>query len=284
MSKVDNLIHENTVISIREITPANAAKILDEKNFSNRILSETRVNQYKRAMVDGEWQFNGDPIRFSSDKVLSDGQHRLKAVVLSGVSQSFLFVENLPRKSALTIDIGKARTGGDVLSIEAGVGPGIAATFSGCIQKYITYKSYGHIGHGGRNKLTNTQVVKEFRNNNEFLIDRFNWLSENLPTKGSLIPKSDALLLLMVTGEIDIEQSNAFIESILSGVGITTKGQISHLRDYLIDCKTGMISDTLSNKLKTIIKVWNSMRSGKEITQRGRIRFNHKKEEFKVAI
>lgn len=281
---MDKLIHENTVITIREITPANAAKILDEKNVSNRVLSQTRVNQYKEAMIIGEWQFNGDPIRFSSDKVLSDGQHRLNAVVLSGVTQSFLVVENLPKKSSLTIDIGKGRTGGDVLSIEAGVGSGIAATFSGCIQKYVTYKLHGHVGSGGSNKLSNTQVVREFRENKIFLLERFNWLSENIKTKGSLLPKADILLMLMLTGEIDIEESNNFADAVLSGVGITTKGQISHLRDYLIDCKTGLITDTINNKLKTIFKVWNSMRNGKEITQRGRIRFNAKKEEFKAVI
>ena len=66
------------------ITPSIAEEMLLH-NGVNRTLNYNRVNQYADDMKSGKWQLNGECIKFYADGSLCDGQHRLKAIVSSGV-------------------------------------------------------------------------------------------------------------------------------------------------------------------------------------------------------
>ena len=67
------------------LTPALAAEWLNS-NTCNRPLSTLRASRYARDMKAGDWRFNGETISFTADGRLVDGQHRLTAVVESGVT------------------------------------------------------------------------------------------------------------------------------------------------------------------------------------------------------
>lgn len=99
------------------ITPQIAEMLLNG-NTGNRRLSEQRVISLAEVMRQGKFKFNGDSIRVSVSGVLLDGQHRLSAIVKSGISQQMLLVTGLPDDVFNTIDIGAARTTSDFLSIK----------------------------------------------------------------------------------------------------------------------------------------------------------------------
>ncbi|MDP2620568.1 MAG: hypothetical protein Q8P46_10395, partial [Hyphomicrobiales bacterium] len=67
------------------ITPELAREWLEKTNRKNRPLSELKWTAYAVDMLEGRWQYNGDAIRFGSDGVLLDGQHRLMACVEAGI-------------------------------------------------------------------------------------------------------------------------------------------------------------------------------------------------------
>lgn len=68
------------------ITPELAEEIL-KRNARNRGIRRAKVKEYAKAMEEGRWQLNGDNITFGARQyILLDGQHRLHACVLSGVS------------------------------------------------------------------------------------------------------------------------------------------------------------------------------------------------------
>lgn len=98
------------------VTPDLAEKWLGV-NTHNRHVRPAVVDRYARDMIEGEWQYNGDPIRISESNVVLDGQHRLLAVVQSGVSIRSLIVTGLPDESQNTMDIGTSRTMGDQLRL-----------------------------------------------------------------------------------------------------------------------------------------------------------------------
>ena len=50
-------------------------------NTQNRVLSQATVNRYAALMKDGEWAKISDMISFDSDGTLTNGQHRMEAVV-----------------------------------------------------------------------------------------------------------------------------------------------------------------------------------------------------------
>lgn len=104
-------------VNTEVITPALAAEYL-KANTNNRPCAKMRVYDLAGAMKRGEWVLNGDAIRFSEDGVLLDGQGRLKACVLAGVSFETMVVRGLPPESFKTMDLGKKRNAADALAIE----------------------------------------------------------------------------------------------------------------------------------------------------------------------
>ena len=97
---------------ILKVTPEMAQQFLT-RNAKNRKVKVTRVNQYANDMATGKWQESPEPISFYADGTLRDGQHRLMAVVKSGVSQDFLVVRDVPNDSTIC-DRGAYRTLSDI--------------------------------------------------------------------------------------------------------------------------------------------------------------------------
>lgn len=280
---MDNLIHENVVVSIKNISPANAAKILDAKNIQNRSISKTKVYEYTKAMRNGDWLFNGDSIRVSSEGVLLDGQHRLTALVKSNTSQYFVVIENMHKEVGLTIDTGKNRSGGDVLSLELGVKKGVAAVISGAIKIFYRHGIGKTFSNTGTDRLSNVQIIEQYKQNKELVNYCVNWMDENISKQGAILQKSEMLGLLMILSDIDQDECATFCEMVFCGLGINNVCSQSHLRDYLLLCKSKMKPSTQTQRLHTIIKVWNSVRSGRDIKNKSNIIFKSGRDVFKQA-
>jgi hypothetical protein len=90
--------------SVETITPEMAAKYL-ERNNSNRKINKGRVTVYAKDMIDNNWT-DGSPIGFFADGDLADGQHRLLAIVESGVPVVMTVIYNLAKESKLNHNTG----------------------------------------------------------------------------------------------------------------------------------------------------------------------------------
>lgn len=281
---MENLIHDNVVVSIRKITPANAAKILEAKNIKNRAISRGKLGEYINSMKNGEWLFNGDSIRISSDGVLLDGQHRLTAVARSGVSQYFVLIENMQKEVGLTIDIGKVRNGGDVLALEAGVTNSIAQTMSGAIKAFNKHESNKTMSRSGIGRLTNTQIVEEYKSNKDLIKEAMCWVDDNISKQGALLSKSEALAMVLILCNTGSKSWKNFCEMVLCGTSISGVCTQSLLRDYLLSCRLNPKKSNQHQRLCTIVKCWNSIQSKREITTKSAIPFNQSRDKFKKAM
>ena len=76
------------------ITPAKARKML-ERNTNNRKVNKSHVAALARDIKNGHWFTNGQTICFDCNGVLTDGQHRLLAIILSGVTVESLVAYNV---------------------------------------------------------------------------------------------------------------------------------------------------------------------------------------------
>ena len=85
------------------VTPELAAVYL-EKNVSNRKLSRGQVLLISKQMQEGKWKKTGDTIKFSVTGRLLDGQHRLSAIVDSGVSQFLMVARGLDSNAFDVLD------------------------------------------------------------------------------------------------------------------------------------------------------------------------------------
>lgn len=98
------------------ITPAIAQEWL-KQNTKNRNVSQQKVNAYAEDMSSGNWRDHHQGIAFYCDGTLADGQHRLLGIIKSGVSVPMLVTFDVPRESAIGIDVHRARKTDDVLRI-----------------------------------------------------------------------------------------------------------------------------------------------------------------------
>jgi hypothetical protein len=108
-SKLDGLCYFKTVIS------PDIAKELLTLEKRNRRRRCGAVTNYARYMTTGKWTLNPAPIVFDIAGELSDGGHRLDAIVKANIPIDFIICCGLVKKSRDGIDQGNPRTVADVV-------------------------------------------------------------------------------------------------------------------------------------------------------------------------
>mgnify|MGYP006267278459 CR=1 FL=1 len=81
-------------VTVEVITPAEAQGYLNN-NAKHRPIKDKKVAEYMEKMQDGQWKLNGKTICFDSNGRLLNGQHRLSAVVRSGVPLTTVVIRGL---------------------------------------------------------------------------------------------------------------------------------------------------------------------------------------------
>ena len=102
-------------VKLTTVTPEWAEETL-KKNIGNRPLNIQHVDKLAKEMTKGRWKVNGDTICLNGSRVI-DGQHRLHAVMQSGITIETLVVEGLSSDVFDTKDVGKRRSAGDTLGV-----------------------------------------------------------------------------------------------------------------------------------------------------------------------
>lgn len=116
------------------VTPELAQKYL-EKNIGNRQIKLAQVNKLVDAINRGEWMLNPqDAITISKSGRLLNGQHRLTAIIKSGIPCPCLVCSGVDDNLQLVMDQGSPRTAADTLGINT---VRHATRVSAGIRKYI---------------------------------------------------------------------------------------------------------------------------------------------------
>jgi len=98
------------------VTPDIAREWL-KKNHHNRPIVKASVERYARDMTAGEWKVTHQGIAFAPDGSLLDGQHRLMAIVASGVSVVTNVSQGVSEDVFIAMDGGRSRKMADRLVI-----------------------------------------------------------------------------------------------------------------------------------------------------------------------
>lgn len=107
-------------VSVEKITPMLAESLL-KLNTDNRKLRTSHVDFLAAQMRSGNFRLTHQGIAISEDDVLLDGQHRLRAVVKSGVAVDMYVFRDVDGGTFTAIDIGAKRSNSDVTKIPRGV-------------------------------------------------------------------------------------------------------------------------------------------------------------------
>lgn len=156
---------------VQTITPAIAAKML-EGNANNRALSEGRVRGLADAMTAGEWRV-AQPIILDYNGRLVDGQHRLQAVIRSGVPTKFLVVTGVEPETFSVVDQGKNRTAVDLHHIMGGINSAIHTAVAMSMICGVRANRGGHVGTMEKSKSPGRMAVAKYAIDHDKTIRQF---------------------------------------------------------------------------------------------------------------
>lgn len=237
------------------ITPALAQRLLGE-NTKNRPLNSRHVNRLAASMRKGEWKANGDT--FVRDKgVLVDGQHRLQAVVLSGIPIPGILVEDTDEGAFLTKDSGKPRSAGDALAILGEVDTNLLAA---ALTRVHTFKQ-GVLFNKGR--FTTTEVAQ--------FISLYPTMPQSLSAGKKFRIEGSAGASWWVAAhylfaEKDPDAASDFLSSVGNGIGLQKTDPAYLLRERALKQATSKSKIHPEHLFILMIKAWNAFRSGKKMS------------------
>lgn len=234
------------------VTPEMAQKWLDANIECNRNVSESVVQNYFDAINRGDWnERNGETIKFDTTGNMFDGQHRLWAVVNSKKPLWFLVAFNCAPDSFKSVDSGKPRKGGDILSI---IGTHNCNVTAGALTLLWRYQN-GTIG--GSHKITNAVVARMLEDHPQ-MPNSVSFAISNRGPRGFLAPSIVAFIHYMAKRKSGSTKADAFIKGVILGEPCEFDSAIRVLRHRLIDNVASKAKIPRNDLLAMCIKAWNA--------------------------
>lgn len=237
------------------MTPDMAKSYLD-KNTHNRPLNERHVKFLSVEMQSGRWKSNGDTICLNGSRLI-DGQHRLHAIVESGMAVPVILVEGLDSGVFDTKDVGRRRSAADVLAIKGEKHYALLAAAALFVHRYMTgnaqnRRSYSHV------ELQ--QMVDTY---GDLLRESVAFCSK-LKTKG-LIASSVVAGLHFIFSKFDAELATQFFDSLIGGHDLKPQSPVYVLRERLVSNLHSKSKLTNVYAAALCIKAWNHIREGNTV-------------------
>ncbi len=277
-----NLVHR-TVVTVETIqgvtiesrtvviTPA-LAEFLLTKNSHNRPLNKGNASKIALAMTNNEWQYDGTPISFDKYGKLLNGQHRLTGVVLSGKSIIFKITSGFSPSIFTTMDVGKVRTGSDVLAIAGIDNYKLMAQTANFVYQFQRGSVSVNASKTSRNALrpnitlSHSQLL-DFVGVNPSLKESVKFQMKQKKTQGgSLLPNYVVSGLHFLFSEKNNQQADEFLTSVLTGENLTSTQSMFHLRNRLVNSKFDKRNRLQHNEIvKLTVWAWNKFRTNARV-------------------
>jgi hypothetical protein len=213
--------------TVERISPRKARLLLTQ-NGRNRNLRMARVRELSGAMKRGEWELNGETIKIAEGGMLLDGQHRLEAVLHSGVTIESVVVRGLPIVTQDTIDTGRRRRLSDVLTLE---GYPDAIALAAALNVLHRYRNDQRIDYS-RSTAPTAQQALALLAANEGLIESVRVARSVTGAIGGPIGVFAALHYEF--GKIDRAATDEFFSRLQDGANLSRSDPALHLRNYVI--------------------------------------------------
>jgi len=246
------------------VTPELAKDFLS-RNSRNRPLSEFNVAFFEAQLKNNEMQLTHQGIAISSLGRLLDGQHRLTAIVRTGIAASLLVAFDVPEQVFSVLDTGSRRTAADVLAIDgakysAAIAAGIRLfLIANAFPNYATWKT-----HSAHPFATNCKIKAEYERDR----DSWDWagfvaVKHKLPRV--VIPGPIAFLAYKATREQGFSEQyfDQFCAYLKDGHGLAQGNPILAYRNRVL--LAGDMRQTSQERLADYIKLFNCYAMGQPL-------------------
>lgn len=238
------------------MTPEVAALVL-ERNEGNRTMNYRNLTQLKADINAGSWAFNGEPIIVSRDGLLNDGQHRLTAIVETGVSVPLLVCFGLDRESRKTVDQGAKRDAGDILALDGVRNARSSAAIASVILRYEAGDGTQLTNQRG---ITSLAIASRAKSDPSIQLCASFAQSNCSKTIGFLTPKILGASYYLFRS-VDEQLAEVFIKQVVDGENLRKGDPAFTVRAQLISLRRR--SD--ANMLELIMRGWNAFINRREL-------------------
>ena len=236
--------------TIETITP-QIAELMLEKNTSNRSLSAKRVKALSRSISSGEWELNGDSIRFDTNGVLLDGQHRLAAIADSGISVKSLVVTGIRPTAFDTIDQGMKRTSAQILAMQ---GVKYSNRISVVARLYLAYKTCGYPYANDISRSPTLRAVDGFVTSNIERLEECATRAEASKISKRFLSPGVLTFIIYTFSEHNKYKADSFFDGLENGYGLEKGCPVRALRDRLtVESMRSSRQSAASLNLKTAL-------------------------------
>jgi hypothetical protein len=237
---------------------ADDARLLLGNNPENRALNVRLLSKLASDLVGGRWQFNGESIVVASSGELNDGQHRLEAVLQTGIPIRSVIAFGVPRESRATLDMGRVRSMADQLAV-AGVAS--AALVSAIARVVMGWERGGGEDFRQVGWLTISEMIDRALTD-ELLGEATRYASSRYHFANSILPGSAIGACFYLFARVDHGAATDFMDRVCIGDALDREDAAYATRRALL-----MVDHHRRNDLCAIVlRGWAFHRAGKRPT------------------
>lgn len=248
-----------TVKIVQEmVTPDRASDFLS-RNEGNRRVSQIAESALVRDIVNGNYHLNGDTIKISPEGYLLDGQHRLRAVVKSGMTVPMLVAYGVPPEAIATIDRGKKRSHADILHFNGYTQCSNLATLATIAWQYDRKNMCSNVTPTGEEMI---QYIAD----NPDLLDANQVGSQLYKGRGCLTTKAMiSSMYFLFSRKAGKDEAYSFVKRMVEGIDVQEGSPMHTLRNKLQSYMNNIGSPPRKLIAAFIIKAWNAERNGTQL-------------------
>lgn len=240
---------------VLKINPDVASKML-QANINNRPLSSATIDAYAYSMKRGEWMLNGETMTFSEGGRLIDGQHRLHAVIKSGVEIDALVVTGADERAFETHGQTRRRSNSDVLAIS---GEKNYTVLAAAARFYVAYKQGMHSAES--RTISAPQVLACIEKHPEL---RY-WATRFSGSKNVSKMSSALVAYLTVASELyGVDKLDKFFDKLHTGTNLAQGDPALLLRERLLNQGVAKLTRTVAQAF--MVKAINAHIHNKKIS------------------
>ena len=254
----------NEIVSIERIDKKKADSIL-QNNTMNRKIVRANVDFIKSEITSGNFALNGSSIVISEEGILIDGQHRLLAISELDTVVNMVVVRNAKKEVFATIDCGKIRTAGDVISSEK---MPYANAMASAIKRIIEeFSSKRKTAKNGTVKLSNSEILKFYKDNSTELIEIMERCTQLYSSQIKVTTPSIATAMVFLLRREDSVKAFPFIREIFTGEKETESNAALTLRKRLLNSKIDGIRIDDSRIRALFLVSFRAYKAGRNISK-----------------
>jgi hypothetical protein len=242
--------------SVEDVDPVLAQTWLNS-NTRNRSLRPRRVAALAKDMTNGDFLLTGEAIKFAVDGTLLDGQHRLAAIVESGVTVTLAVIRGLEPITQDVMDTGAARSAGDQLKLAGHSN----TTALAALARWVTLWDEGLISSGDWKvyAITHSEIKRA--------IEQDPTLAQSVSIakrfRGIDMPNAAISTSYHLCRRVDEDGAFEFFSRAADGVSLPPGSPILAMRNRFSELRRNRTHLTVPIYLSLTLRAWNAWRQGR---------------------